>query len=310
MKLILKYISIFTIVLLAFSCDFDENGSLPEGMEETCFPYIAYNAAASDAFINLTTPEAYSFSGTIDVLFKEGVPFDKLRLVVAYNGAYDEAGTIEDNIVTVPYDITVSSSNMVSVLSSLSSLNDLEAGDWLHVYVIPTIGGKEYPPYQVLGGKAYSTTSASIGQNLTAFTGLTSADVVVNVPCELKPAMMVGSYYMASDDWAAWGDVTIEADPANPFKVFIYGAAGAEGLVDNGNGIEINIDPVTYAASGVKTVLSANLAPWGLGGYTNYYYQPNTVSYNTCNGSYSMVVRIGVDQGSWGNFNYLFTRND
>ena len=309
MKLILKYISIFTIALLAFGCgDFDDNGSMPDNMMEASFPYIVFDADASSPFINLSAPEEYSFSGTIDVLFSE-VPFANLRLVVAYNGAYDKPYTISDNITSVPYDFTVTSDNLIAAIDELGSYSDIKTDDKYHVYVIPTVDGEELPPYQILGGKTYNTVSSSIIQNLTAFTGLTSADVMVNVPCELLPELMVGSYYMASDDWGAWGDVTIEADPNDPFKVFIYGIAAAEGLVDNGNGLEINIDPNTYAASGVETILAADVAPWGLP-YVDYFYSPVSVTYNTCDGSYSMITYIGISIGGWGNFNYTFTRND
>lgn len=309
MKLVLRYISIFAIALTVFSCDFDENGQMPDNMTETSFPYIIFDAEASAPFVNLTSPADYMMSGTIDVLFKEQVPFDKLRLVVVYNGAYDKPYTIEDNITTVPHDFTITSSTLIDIISELGSVDDMKADDKYHVYVIPTMNGEEFPPYQLLGGKAYNTVSSSILQNLNAFTGLNSADYVINVPCQLLPENMVGSYYMASDDWEAYGDVTIEADPNDPYKVYIYGIAAAEGLVDNGNGIEVYVDPDTYAASAKKTVLAADLAAWGLS-YTNYYYEPVSANFNTCDGSYTFTFKIGVDQGSWGNFNYKFTRND
>lgn len=305
MKIIFKYMSILTIALIAFSCEFDENGRMPNDMEDACFPYIEFDAETSSPFINLSTPEGYVLNGTINILF-EDVAFDKLKLVVAYNGGYDMPYVLEDNIKSFPYEISVTSEDLVSAVAELASISDFAEGDVLHVYVIPTIGGTEYPPYQILGGKTFNTISSSIYQNLGAIKGINNADVVINVPCELTPASLPGTYYMASDDWGAYGNVTIEADPENPYKVYIYGIAEAEGLVDLGNGLPITIDPVTYKATAERTTLAADLAPWGLS-YVDYFYNPVSVTYNTCDGSFSLLTYIGVSIGGWGNFNYKFT---
>ena len=304
MKLLFKYISILTIVLVTFGCEFDENGRMPNDIVDACFPYIEFNSETSSPFINLSTPNGYVLNGTIDVLF-EDVSFDKLKLVVAYNGGYDMPYVLEDNITTYPIDISVTSADLVDAIAEVGSTADFAEGDVYHVYVIPVIGGKEYPPYQLLDGKVYNTVSASVYQNLGAIKGINSADVVINVPCELKPETIPGTYYMASDDWAAYGNVTIEADPNDPFKLFIYGIAAAEGLVDKGNGLPLIIDPVSYKVSSALTILADDLVPWGLP-YVDYRYDPVSVTYNTCDGTFSMLTYIGVSIGGWGNFNFTF----
>ena len=222
MKLILKYISIITVLLFAFSCDFDENGPMPDDMVETSFAYIAFDADASSPFINIADPGGFIASGSVDVLFKERVPFDKVTLMVAMNGAYDKAGIIEDNIVNVPYDFTVTVQDIVDALDELSSASEITEEDVFKIYATPTINGVEYPPFQVLGGKSYGTASSSIMQNLTAFTGLSSADI--NISCMLVCLLdngvndLVGSW-SGSDAWAWPSQITTEVAGVNSLTV-------------------------------------------------------------------------------------------
>ncbi len=224
MKLILKYISIVTVLLLAFSCDFDENGPMPNDMVETSFAYIDFDADASSPFINIADPGGYVASGSVDVLFKKRVPFDKVTLMVAMNGAYDKAGIIEDDIVTVPFDFTVTVQDIVDALDELGSASEITEDDVFKIYATPTVGGVEYPPYQVLGGKSYSTASSSIMQNLTAFTGLSNADV--NISCMLVCLLENGVSDLAGswsgvDAWAWNSQVTTEV--AGPSSLTVSG---------------------------------------------------------------------------------------
>ena len=248
MKLILKYISIITVLLFAFSCEFDENGPMPDDMVETSFAYIAFDEDASSPFINITDPNGYIASGSVDVLFKERVPFDKVTLMVAMNGEYDKAGIIEDNIVSVPYDFTVTVQDIVDALADLSSADDITEDDVFKVYATPTFDGVDYPPYQVLGGKSYGTASSSIFQNLTAFTGLNKADIDIScmIVCLLENGVddLVGSW-SGSDAWAWPSQITTEVAGSGSLTVSGMSVAFMEDwwgeAITDGGTFEMNV---------------------------------------------------------------------
>lgn len=301
MKLLLRYISIIAAVLfISYSCEFDENGPMPNDMQEGCFPYIEMNVAESSPFINLSTPGDYILKGTVDVLFDS--PYDKITLVVAYNGNYDKPYVIQDNITELPVELQVTCNDLVNAIAELTSLDDIAEGDVYHVYAIPTIDGTEYPPYQKLGGKAYATYSASIMQNLQAIKGIGIADVAINVPCEFVPDMAVGSYTSVSADWGAAGPITIIADPNDPMIVYVSGLEEMEGLVEDVGPLKMVINP-DYSVTGGKSVLASDA--WG---YHNIAYEGGG-TYNTCDGSYTLAFAITVDEGSFGTYHFEFTRN-
>ena len=41
--------------------------------------------------------------------------------------------------------------------------------------------------------------------------------------CEFTPSMLVGKFNYVSDDWAEAGKLTLEADPDDPYKIYILG---------------------------------------------------------------------------------------
>ncbi|MCF8359663.1 MAG: hypothetical protein K9H26_12955 [Prolixibacteraceae bacterium] len=307
MKLLLRYVSIIAAVLLiSYSCELDTNGPMPNDIQEGCFPYIELNAAESSPFINLSSPGDYIMKGTVDVLF-EDAPYDKITLVVAYNGNYDKPYVLQGDITEVPVNIQVTSNDLVGAIDELSSLSDITVGDQYHVYVVPTIDGKEYPPYQTLGGKSYATYSSSVMQNLTALKGVGSADVNITVPCEFIPEMAVGSFTSVSADWGAAGPITIIPDPDDPMVVWVSGLEEMEGLVEDNGPIKLVIQP-NYSVTCDRQIIASSLAPWGLP-YTNMAYE-GSGTYDTCTGTYTMAFEITVDQGSFGWYNFVFTPNE
>lgn len=180
----------------------------------------------------------------------------------------------------------------------------------------PSVGETLYLTTNVVlkSGDIVPGWSAVAGFNNKAFSGWFvderpySYNVRYPVACAFNAALTNGAYSFVSDDWGAEGDVTLEVDPTDPLKIYIAGYQEAEGLTTgNGNKLELNIDPVTYAISGPAVVLAASLAEWGLP-YTGYTYKVVSGSYNTCDGSYNVVFAITVDQGSFGNNEFTFNR--
>ncbi|MCF8361470.1 MAG: hypothetical protein K9G70_02480 [Prolixibacteraceae bacterium] len=303
MKILLKYISIITTILfLAYSCETDENGPMPDNIQEGCFPYIEVDNSVSSPFINVDDLNGYMMKGEVKVLFDS--PYDKLTLAVAYNGNYSDYYVLKDDIVNVPADIEVTTSDLVNTIDELSSASDIKIADEFHVYVIPTIAGKEFPPYQEINDKVYNTVSSSILQNLTALKGLTKADVNITVPCAFDPSIVSGSFYSVSADWSSAGDITIFPDESDPFVVYVDGLETMEGLVEDKGPLKMVIQP-NYDVVVERQVIVSSLSPWGLP-YTNLAYE-GFGTYDTCTGTYTMTFEITVDQGSFGSYNFTFT---
>lgn len=247
----------------------DTNENLVGSRGMSVMPEIS---AINPAFFTSDIANSYI---AFTVALPEGETVDAAEIQVMYKGKT----SVLKPIKSFPANITVPASEVVKSLGI--SENDVAIGDSFTIYVVTTTNG---------------VTSRS------------PAALVVNVTCEFDTNLTTGSYHVVSSDWQVEGDVTVTADQANPFKLNIIGLQEMEGLVNNGNNLVLTIDPFSFKMSGSKTILAADLLPWKLS-YTNYYYDPIGGLYNSCDGSFTMQVKIGIDQGSYGTFNFKFTRN-
>jgi hypothetical protein len=204
----------------------------------------------------------------------EGQTVDQAWIEVGFEGKKEKIS----DIASFPLDVIITAREVISKLGINES--DVNLGDVFDVAVVTVVNG---------------ITTHSL------------AAVPVSVTCALEPDLTVGAYSFESADWEIAGNLTLEADPANPNKIYIIGYPEAEGLsTGNGNRIELNINPNTFGVSGPKVVLADDLSEWGLP-YTNYAYEVKSGSYNSCTGTYRIVFGITVDQGSFGNNVFIFT---
>jgi len=127
------------------------------------------------------------------------------------------------------------------------------------------------------------------------------------VVCGYDPAIVSGSYHAVSEGWGLDGNVTITVDPENEYIVYVAGLAAIEGLNEDQGPLKMIINELDFSVIAEKTVLASDVAPWGLP-YTGYNYQ-GFGELNTCDGTYTMTFTIGVDQGSWGAYDFVLTKN-
>ena len=167
------------------------------------------------------------------------------------------------------------------VLSALNIPdNDFLAGDVFNLYVLTTKNGR---------------TTRSI------------AAVGIPVVCYFAPSMLVGNYYYISESWGEEGDVVLEADPNDPYKIYVSGMAETQGLEGNGNKLELNFNPNNFGITGPRVVISDDLSPWGLP-YTAYAYAPVSGKFDSCEQSYIITFNITVSAGDYGNYAFVFTK--
>jgi len=133
----------------------------------------------------------------------------------------------------------------------------------------------------------------------------TRSNAAINVPvaCAYDVNLATGSYHSVSDDWASEGDITITADPADQYTLYVSGLEEMEGLVEDQGPLVMHINPIDYSVVADKTVLASDA--WG---FHNIAYEGTGV-YSSCDGSFVMYFEISVDEGSWGTYQFTFTRN-
>lgn len=208
---------------------------------------------------------------TVDL--EEGDNVDSAEVQVTFKGQTAVVQTIE----SFPATITLPALAAIEALGLSES--DVAIDDFFLYHVVTTNEGK-------------STRS--------------KAALKVFVTCEFDPILTEGSYHVVSADWEVEGDVTLTADPNNPYLIAVTGLYAMEGGAPNSNVLYLTINPSNFTVTHDKTLLGPS-APWD--DYTNYYYGPVSGLYKSCTGSFEMVFGITVDEGGFGNFNFTFTKN-
>jgi hypothetical protein len=133
----------------------------------------------------------------------------------------------------------------------------------------------------------------------------TRSSSVLSIPvaCAYDVNLATGSYHVLGGDWGSEGDVTLTADPEDPYKIYVSGLEEIEGLVEDLGPLAMYINPINFAVTAPKKEIASDA--WG---YHNIAYE-GTGSYSTCDGGYSMLFTITVVEGTFGTFQFSFTRN-
>lgn len=203
----------------------------------------------------------------------EGASVSKITIAGSYNNNHADVTITE--LTTFPSVVTISSSDAAQKLGI--SIDDLERGDVFDFEMLTTSGGR--------------TTR--------------STPLVIPVACVYSVSMSTGSYHSVSppSDWNTEGDITLTADPDDPYKIYVSGLETMEGLVEDLGPLVMHVDPVTYAVTVPhKAIVSSAF------GYHNLAYE-GSGTYSSCDGTYTMTFTISVDEGSWGANAFTFTRN-
>lgn len=176
------------------------------------------------------------------------------------------------SVTSFPANITVPLTDVVSALGI--SLDDVVPGD-VFAFEVKT----------VQGGNSY----------------FSSAAFTVAVVCGYEVANVTGNYNGASASWAVDGSITLEADPEDEYTIYVHGLAELDGLTETGP-VTMHVNPLDYSVQAPASTIAADAF-----GYTGLTYA-GSGSLNTCNGKYSMMFAITVDQGSFGSFEFEFTK--
>jgi hypothetical protein len=202
-----------------------------------------------------------------------GKKADKAIIEGSYNNNHERVKLLE--ITTFPATVRIISGDVIQKLGIAEG--DVVNGDTFILEVVTTANG-------------LTTRSTAI--------------LRVVVSCAYDRALASGSYHSASTDWNSDGDITITADPADPYKVYVTGLEEMEGLVEDSGPLVMYINPATYEVTVPSKVISSNA--WGYGSIS----YAGTGVYNSCDGSYVMHFDISLESlGSQGINTFIFTRN-
>jgi hypothetical protein len=153
----------------------------------------------------------------------------------------------------------------------------------------------------VINGDVFTLEVVTTANGLTT---RSTAILRVVVSCAYDRTLTFGSYHSTSADWNSDGDITVTADPDDPYKVYVSGLEEMEGLVEDGGPLAMYINPATYVVTVPAKAISSDA--WGYGAIT----YSGTGVYNSCDGSYEMHFDISLESlGSQGINTFTFTRN-
>jgi len=154
---------------------------------------------------------------------------------------------------------------------------------------------------EIENGDVFTFELLTLANGLATFS---NAVLFVPVACAYDVDLATGSYHSVSADWASEGDITLSADPDDPYKIYVSGLEEMEGLIEDQGPLVMYINPATYNVTVPEKVISSDA--WGYGAIS---YSGRGV-YGSCDGSYIMFfdISIGV-YGNQGTFGFIFTRN-
>jgi len=206
----------------------------------------------------------------------EGVSAEKVTIVGFLNGSNVET-TIKE-ITSFPSVVRILASDVAQKIGI--NLADVANGDVFTFILLPTVNGKTYHSSAVLS---------------------------VPVACAYEVALATGSYHSVSPstDWNSEGDITLTADPANPYKIYVSGLEEMEGQVEDLGPLVMYIDPATYAVTVPEKAICSDGFGHGLLSYAG------SGTYSSCDGKYTMVFDISSvgAGGTWTGNRFTFTRN-
>lgn len=219
------YVFMAFLLLFSISCERDTNGPLPnEGMRDAALAYVTFQPT-SDELIDLNDPDAFSLDYTIGTLWEP--EFQKIELVVVFNGDYSKQYTVVDNITSVPASGTVMMSDIVSAIDDLSSSSDIVEGNSFHFFCNITLpDGFVAKTWDDIGGNGVMLVGSGLVTALSSVEGVGQPDINIPVPCAFDVNDYLGTQTCVDNWWPGVYPVEVSLDPD-------YSGDGVGLLIDN-----------------------------------------------------------------------------
>jgi hypothetical protein len=288
------YIIFALIIGVLTTCNKEPDVRMPE-MQDAVAAYLKPTDNSSPS-VDLYDLAGFNFEAAVDVLFDD--PFQKLAVVVVFNGDFTKQYVLTDNITTVPQTVSYTLDDIAAVVDELDAPADLVAGDAFVFFVNTTLpDGRLLPGYTENGDIAFSSTLAN------ALTGLKDAtfDINIPVPCPFSIDDWPGTYDCYDLDYASentTAEVFLDTEVENGLKV--YGMYSNYAEPDT---FRIVLNPADLSVSFESQTISQDL--WGYGPATA---DAGGGSFNTCDFTISYNLDVCVEAGCFSTFHVYLVK--
>jgi len=264
-KIINILVIVFTMILLFGACE-DTNENLVGSRGIAVIPEISALSPADPTFSDLSASSFITFT----VGLPEGEAVDAAEIQVVYKGKT----AVLQQIASFPANLKVTAPEMIAALGI--SASEVSFGTSFLIYVMTKSQG-------------ISTRSSAV--------------VEIKLPCEFNHDLAFGNFYAESAGWASKGDISITADPNNPYIVYVSGLETIEGLDEDKGPLKMVINPNNFSVTAETTIIASDA--WGYG-YISY---GGVGKFNSCDGTYEMDFEISLETlGSQGSFKFTLTK--
>jgi hypothetical protein len=290
----LIYIIFALVIGLLTTCNKEPDLRMPD-VQDAVAAYLKLTDNSS-LYVDLYNLAGYNFEATVDVLFDD--PFQKLTVVVVYDGDFAHQYVLTDNITSVPQTVSYSIDDIVAAVSSLSAETDIVEGDEFVFFVNVTMpDGSVLPGYTDNGDIAFSSTLAN------ALNGLKGAtfDIPVPVPCPASIDQWPGTYDCYDLDYASentTAEIFLDPEVENGLKVY-----GMYSNYSEPDTFRIVLNPADFTVSFESQTISQDL--WGYGPATA---DAGGGTYNTCDFSISYNLDVCVSLGCFSTFHVYLVK--
>jgi len=272
----------FLVVLFLGSCNSELR--MPE-VQLVTLPKVTFDTTSDKLILD----GIYSGKIVVDTYYKD-LPVDA-NVIIAMNGNYAALKTFKAGVTTFPLTLAITSAD----LKTLFGLSTIVAGNYFEIGMdVKMQNGTWYP--------SFNTRGVAYGSGPSNLPG-SSPTLKIAAVCGYNINLVTGSFHSVSASWNSEGDITITKDPTNQYIVYVAGLEAIEGLIEDKGPLKMVIDPTDYSVKAIKTVIASDA--WG---DHNIAYE-GTGTLNPCNGTYTMNFTITVDEGTYGKFGFIFTKN-
>ncbi len=266
MKKIINPVLLLALIIFSFSCE-----ELPDPAGLRGVAVVPGIGDINPGIFDSKDLENSYVEFTITV--PEGTIPDKITVLGSYQDNYERVTITE--VTSFPATVKIRSSDFAQKLGI--ALNSIKNGDTFTLELLTL-------------AKGLATRSTAV--------------LFIPVACAYDVDLAAGSYHSVSPDWNSEGDITLTADPTDPYKIYVSGIEEIEGLVEDQGPLVMYINPATYNVTVPEKVISSDA--WGYGSIS----YSGGGNYSSCDGSYTMHFDISLSEyGNQGTFQFTFTRN-
>lgn len=211
---------IITLIIIFFSCEKIKDPAGERGV--AVIPVISdVNPGIFDSKDLLNSYVEFKVSASA------GTYIDKVTVQASYAGDLQRVNITE--LTSFPATVKVRSSDAAQKLGV--ALSDIKNGDVFTIELLSSSNG--------------ITTRSNSALNIA-------------VACAYDKALATGSYHSVSGDWNSEGNITLTADPDDPYTIYVSGIEAIEGLNEDKGPLVMHIDPVNYEVTADKSVTKRN----------------------------------------------------